>query len=127
MAENGPAPDAPGDGAGPAAAGISWEPGDEDYPFKAVPGETALDYFGRWLEGARYARVERDGVRYIHEVDVANLVNHLTADVDLLRARLLPFGDRVITADRFAETTDQIERAVRELSAALDSLRERTG
>ena len=26
-------------------AGIDWEPGEEDYPFAAIPGETALDYF----------------------------------------------------------------------------------
>ena len=70
------------------APGINWEPGEEDYPFAAVPGETALDFFGRWLDQAAYARIERGGVRYIHETDVANVVNHITADVGLLRARL---------------------------------------
>ena len=114
----------PGDGADRAQPGISWEPGDEDYPFKSTPGESALDYFARWLADAGYERIERDGIRYIHEADVANVVNHLTADVDLLRARLRPFGDRIITADRFAETTDQIEEAVRDLAAALESLRD---
>ena len=31
---------------GPTGPGIHWEPGDEDYPFAAMPGESALDYFG---------------------------------------------------------------------------------
>ena len=83
---------------GPTGPGIDWEPGDEDYPFATVPGESALDYLRRWLDSATYARVERGGVRYVHEEDVANLFNHVTADVDLLRARLETFGDHVLVA-----------------------------
>ena len=104
--------------------GISWEPGEEDYPFAAVPGETALDYFGRWLEEAGYARIERGGIRYIHETDVANVVNHITADVGLLRARLGRFGDRVVTSEDYGGTIERIERAVAELGEALDTLRD---
>ena len=110
-------------GAAGGDPGISWEPGDEDYPFRSMPGEGALDYLARWLDGAEYARIERDGIRYVHEVDVANVVNHITADVDLLRARVRPFGDRIITADHFTESTDRIEQAIRDLAAALESLR----
>ena len=50
-----PALDGARDGGAP---GINWEPGEEDYPFAAVPGETALDFFGRWLDHAPYARIE---------------------------------------------------------------------
>jgi hypothetical protein len=77
--------------------GIEWVPGDEDYPFAARPGETAVDYFARWLKDAPYASVERQGARYLHETDVINVLNHITADVALLRARLDEFGDRVLT------------------------------
>ena len=87
---------------GPTGPGIRWEPGDEDYPFAAVPGESALDYLRRWLDSAGYARVEQGGVRYVHEEDVANLFNHVTADVDLLRARLATFGDHVLLASDHA-------------------------
>ena len=112
---------ATGDGTTP---GINWEPGEEDYPFAAVPGETAVEYFSRWLEQAPYARVEQGGVRYLNEADVTNVVNHITADVGLLRARLGPFGDRVVTAEDYGETIDRIERAVTVLGEALDSLRD---
>jgi hypothetical protein len=115
-------PTGPHDIAG--SAGIRWEPGDEDYPFPAVAGETALDYFARWLAEAPYARHERDGIRYIHEADVANVLNHVTADVGLLRARLETFGDRVVTADAYDDTVDRLEHAVTELGAALDILRQ---
>ena len=104
--------------------GISWEPGEEDYPFAAIPGEAALDYFQRWLDQADYARVERAGARYIHEADVLNVVNHITADVGLLRARLGPFGDWVITAADYARTIGRIENAQSELREAIDTLRE---
>ena len=87
---------------GPTGPGIRWEPGDEDYPFAAMPGESALDYLRRWLDSAGYARVEQGGVRYVHEDDVANLFNHVTADVDLLRARLATFGDHVLVASDHA-------------------------
>ena len=107
--------------------GISWEPGEEDYPFVAIPGENALDFFGRWLEEAGYARVERNGVRYIHESDAVNVVNHITADVGLLRARLGPFGDRVVSAEDYGETIERIEHAVAELGEALDTLRDPAG
>lgn len=106
------------------APGIAWEPGEEDYPFPVIPGESALDYLGRWLDQAEYARLERNGVRYIHEADVANVVNHITADVGLLRARLSPFGDRIMTAEVYGATIERIERAIAELGRALDSLRE---
>jgi hypothetical protein len=43
-------PAGPGDSAVPP--GIRWEPGDEDYPFASIPGETALDFFERWLAEA---------------------------------------------------------------------------
>jgi hypothetical protein len=113
-----------GDGGGP---GIAWEPGEEDYPFAAIPGETALEYLQRWLDHAGYARVEHAGARYVHEVDVANVVNHITADVGLLRARLGPFGDRVVTADDFTQTIERLEHAWTELREALDRLRETRG
>jgi hypothetical protein len=126
MAEEERAARPPVDTADGGVPGISWEPGEEDYPFAAIPGETALDYFGRWLEEAGYARVEHDGVRYIHEADVSNVVNHITADVGLLRARLGAFGDRVVTAEDFGETIERIEHAVAELGEALDMLRDPT-
>ena len=103
--------------------GIRWEPGEEDYPFAAIPGEAALEYFGRWLDQAGYARIEQGGARYIHEADVANVLNHITADVGLLRARLVPFGDRVVTAADHAETIGRIEHALTELNEALETLR----
>jgi hypothetical protein len=112
-------PSPPDTGGGP---GIIWEPGEEDYPFPAKAGETALDYFERWLDGAAYARVERHGARFIHEADVANLLNHITADVGLLRARLGRFGDRVVTADEHAATVSRIEVAMAQLREALDKL-----
>jgi hypothetical protein len=109
------------------APGIAWEPGDEDYPFAAIPGETALDYFGRWLDVAGYARIERHGVRYIHEVDIANVLNHITADLGLLRARLGPFGDQVVTAEAYGATVGRIEHALAELGEALEALRDPRG
>lgn len=112
---------------GDGAPGIIWEPGEEDYPFAAVPGESALDYFGRWLEEAGCAQIEKDGIRYIHEADITNVVNHITADVGLLRARLDPFGDRILTAERHAETIRRIENALAELGEALDRLRDPRG
>jgi hypothetical protein len=116
-----------GTGVGDAAepAGIRWEPGDEDYPFAAVAGETALDFFARWLADAPYARVERDGVRYLHETDVANFLNHVTADVGLLRARLEAFGDRVVTAEAYDDTVERLERAIADLGEALGTLQSR--
>ena len=113
------------DGVDPA--GIEWEAGDEDYPFAAIPGETALDYFARWVDQAGYARVERGGVRYIHETDVANVLNHVTADVGLLRARLEAFGDRVVTAEAFDDTLDRLERAATALRDAIDTLHQSRG
>lgn len=109
----------PGEAGGP---GIEWEPGEEDYPFAALPGESALQYLRRWLDEAPYARLERDGVRYIHEVDVANLFNQVTADVELLRARLGEFGDHVVVAADHAATTSRIRMAIAELQAALATM-----
>jgi hypothetical protein len=63
-------------------------------------------------------------VRYIHETDVANVLNHVTADVGLLRARLGAFGDRVVTAEAYDTTVERIGRAVAELGEALDALRQ---
>ena len=107
---------------GPTGPGIDWEPGDEDYPFATVPGESALDYLRRWLDSATYARVERGGVRYVHEEDVANLFNHVTADVDLLRARLETFGDHVLVASDHRLAIARAESAIADLRAVLDTL-----
>ena len=115
------------DVSGPTGPGIRWEPGDEDYPFAAMPGESALDYLRRWLDSAGYARVEQDGVRYVHEEDVANLFNHVTADVDLLRARLATFGDHVLVASDHAMTIARVESAIAELRAVLDTLQPTEG
>lgn len=103
-------------------AGIAWEPGEEDYPFQSKPGETALDYLERWLDDAQYARIERGGIRYIHEVDVSNVMNHVTVDVALIRARLNPFGDHVLTAAEHKETAERLNRAITELHEALGFL-----
>ncbi len=127
MAKNELAGRGSGEESDPRAPGISWEPGEEDYPFAALPGESALDYFGRWLEGSGYARIERDGIRYIHEEDIANVVNHITADVALLRARLGPFGDKVVTAETYGQAIERIEQAVAYLGMALDTLRNPAG
>jgi hypothetical protein len=102
--------------------GIRWEPGEEDYPFPALPGESALDFVRRWLDSAGYARIEQDGVRFVHEVDVLNLVNNVTADIDLLRARLGEFGDQIVAASDHAATVRRIETAIDELNAALLTL-----
>jgi hypothetical protein len=88
----------------------------------ARPDETAIAYFERWLKEAPYARVERFGVRFIHETDVTNVVNHITADVELLRARLDEFGDRVLSAADHAATVERIEEAVIGLTEALAAL-----
>lgn len=100
------------------APGIAWEPGEEDYPFAARPGESALTYFARWLDEAPYARVEHAGHRYVHEVDVMNVVNHITADVGLLRARLDEYGDQVVTAADYTAVIQRIEGAIALLRAA---------
>ena len=112
---------------GPTGPGIRWEAGDEDYPFAAVPGESALDYLRRWLDSAGYARVEQGGVRFVHEEDVANLFNHVTADVDLLRARLATFGDHVLLASDHKLTLARVESAIAELHAVLDTLQPTEG
>jgi hypothetical protein len=104
--------------------GIPWEAGEEDYPFAALPGEAALEYFQRWLDDAGYARIERGGARYLHETDVTNVINHITADVSLLRARLDQFGDRVVTSADHAATVEGIERAVAQLNDALAIIRD---
>ena len=106
------------------ALGIRWEAGEEDYPFTALPGESALEYFQRWLDDAGYARIERGGARYVHETDVTNVINNITADVSLLRARLDQFGDRVVTSADHAATVESIERAVAQLNDALAIIRD---
>ena len=103
--------------------GIEWEPGDEDYPFPARPGETAVEYFARWLKEAPYASIERQGARYLHETDVTNVLNHITADVALLRARLDEFGDRVLTAADYTATVQRIEEAMTRLAEARATLK----
>jgi hypothetical protein len=94
------------------APGIAWEPGEEDYPFAARPGESALKYFERWLDEASYARIEHGGSRYVHEVDVMNVVNHITADVGLLRGRLDEYGDQIVIAADFRAIIQRIEGAI---------------
>ncbi len=108
-----------GQSAGP---GIAWLPGDEDYPFVAMSGETAVDYFERWLRDAPYASIERHGARYLHETDVTNVLNHITADVGLLRARLDEFGDHVLTAAEHEATIQRIDEAIARLGEALTAL-----
>lgn len=102
--------------------GIAWVPGDEDYPFVARPGESAVDYFARWLKEAPYASIERHGARYLHETDVTNVLNHITADIGLLRARLDEFGDRVLTAADYTATIQRIDEAMTRLSEARATL-----
>jgi hypothetical protein len=89
-----------------------------------LPGEAALEYLQRWLGEADYARIEHDGATYIHEADVSNLVNHVTADVDLLRARVEKWGDRIVTAAEFEATVGAIENGLVELRRALATLRD---
>lgn len=105
-----------------SSPGIAWLAGDEDYPFPARDGESALAYFERWLQEAPHASIERVGVRYIHETDVINVVNHITADVGLLRARLDEFGDHVLTATDHAAAVQRIEDAIVRLNETLASL-----
>lgn len=112
---------------GAIGPGIPWEPGDEDYPFPTRVGESALEYLHRWLDSAGYARIEQSGVRFIHEEDVANLFNQVTADVELLRGRLDEFGDRVLVAADHAATVRRVEEAIIALQAALATLRPPTG
>jgi hypothetical protein len=107
--------------------GIQWEPGEEDYPFPGLPGESALDYLHRWLESAGYARIEQAGVRFVHEGDVLNLVNNITADIDLLRARLDAFGDRIVMASEHERTVRQIQNAIAQLNEALATLKLSSG
>jgi hypothetical protein len=107
--------------------GIQWEPGEEDYPFPGLPGESALDYLHRWLESAGYSRIEQAGVRFVHEGDVLNLVNNITADVDLLRARLGAFGDHIVEASDHQSTVRQIETAIAQLNEALATLKISSG
>ena len=114
----------PSNGLGTSSGpGIEWVPGDEDYPFAARPGETAVDYFARWLKDAPYASVERQGARYLHETDVVNVLNDITADVALLRARLDEFGDRVLTAADYTATIQRIEEAMTRLAEARATLK----
>ena len=103
--------------------GIEWVPGDEDYPFAARPGETAVEYFARWLREAPYASIERQGARYLHETDVTNVLNHITADVALLRARLDEFGDRVLTAADYTATIQRIDEAITRLAEGRATLK----
>jgi hypothetical protein len=102
--------------------GIAWMPGDEDYPFAAQPGESAFGYFERWLKDAPYARIDRAGAIYVHETDLINVVNHITADVGLLRARLDEFGDYVLTGADQASVVQEIDEAVARLTVALATL-----
>jgi hypothetical protein len=112
---------------GVSEPGIEWEPGEEDYPFASLPGESAMDFVHRWIETADYARIEQDGTRFIHEVDVGNLINHVTADLDLLQARLGEFGDLLISATDHATTANRIDAAIVALQEALEVLRRPIG
>ena len=103
--------------------GIEWVPGDEDYPFAARSGETAVEYFARWLKEAPYASIERQGAKYLHETDVTNVLNHITADVALLRARLDEFGDRVLTAADYTAAMHRIDEAMTRLAEARATLK----
>ena len=125
-ASRSPDADGTGDKRPHGSPGIAWEPGEEDYPFTALPGESALKYFERWLEQASYARLEHAGSRYLHEVDVLNVVNHITADVSLLRGRLDEFGDQVVTASDFAAIVQRIEGAITLLREARTDLDQRS-
>ena len=122
MVDRAPAPDSSNGTGLSSGPGISWQPGDEDYPFAARPGETAVAYFERWLKEAPYASVEHFGVRFVHETDVSNVVNHITADVGLLRARLDEFGDYVLTWADQASVVQEIDEAVARLRVALATL-----
>jgi hypothetical protein len=118
----------PSNGTGPGSGpGIAWLPGDEDYPFVARPGETAVEYFERWLREAPYASIERNGARYLHETDVTNVLNHITADVGLLQARLDEFGDHVLTAADHKATLQRIDEAIARLGEALAALNHDAG
>ncbi len=79
--------------------GIDWLPGDEDYPFPSQEGEDPVRYCQRWLAEAPYAHIERGGIRYIHETDVANLVSAITMDLDLLDVSLSEWGERLLRSD----------------------------
>lgn len=122
MADKDSTPTSAPDAAGRQGPGILWEPGEEDYPFPTMRGESALDYLRRWLDSAGYARVQHNGARFIHEEDVANLFNHVTADVELLRPRLDQFGDHVVIAADHAATIRRIETAIGDLRAVLETL-----
>ncbi len=90
--------------------GIVWMPGDEDYPFPSRRGEDPTKYCQRWLDEAPYARIERDGVRYVHETDVANLVTALTVDLDLLDGSLSVWGERLLRADERAALEESLRK-----------------
>ena len=101
------------------------EAGEEDYPFGALPGRGCARVFPWEPYQVQETRaVERGGVRYVHETDVTNVINHITADVSLLRARLDQFGDRVVTSADHTATVDRIDRAVAQLNEALAIIRD---
>ena len=108
----------------PASTG---NPARRHYPFAARSGESALNYFARWLDEAGYARVEHAGRRYVHEVDVMNVVNHITADVALLSARLDEYGDQVVTAADYTAVIERIEGAIGTSAGRADGSGSRTG
>ncbi len=104
-------------------AGIEWMAGDEDYPFPSLAGEDPIAYSRRWLAEAPYARIERDGVRYIHEEDVANLVNAATIDLELLDQSFSRWGERLLRAaerERLVSALNQIFDVAREALAVLE-------
>lgn len=92
--------------------GIEWEPGEEDYPFPALPDEDAMAFFQRWLDDAGYARVSSEGARYIHETDVLNLVNHVTADYGLIDRRIAAYGDRIISSRARVAAIEHLDAAI---------------
>ncbi len=102
--------------------GIPWIAGDEDYPFAVRPGEDARAYTHRWLADAPYARVVRDTVRYIHETDVANLVNAVTSDPELMQAGLSEWGDRLLRSHERTRLIEMLKAAAAAATRVADVL-----
>ena len=58
---------------------------------------------------------------------MSNLFNHVTADVELLRARLATFGDHVLVASDHAATIARVDAAIAELRTVLATLQPTEG
>ena len=92
--------------------GIEWEPGEEDDPVPALPDEDAMAFLQRWLDDAAYARLSSGGAKYIHETDVLNLVNHVTADYGLIDRRIAAYGDRIISSRARLAAIEHLDAAI---------------